>query len=162
MFIRPLFVAIIIGTSQVIASTGRVSVLLVAETTLAWSFVVVIQLVGALAIIATAPRRALTTTRAVHVFFGLHGPWSAWLLAWAAWIWMTPADRPGWILWTALVPAGWTGVLIYRFCRDVLGDSHRSALVRLCIHQAIVWAAFLFIGGAAVGLWPRVLWILNG
>ncbi|MGE5816356.1 MAG: hypothetical protein ACM36C_17865 [Acidobacteriota bacterium] len=161
MFVRPLLVAVIIGTSLVIASTGTVSLALVAETTVAWSFVVLIQLLAALAIVATAPRRTMPTSRAVHAFFGLHVPWSAWMLAWAAWTWMTPADRPGWITWTALAPAAWTAVLVHRFCREVLGEGHRPALVRLCAHQAIVWSAFLLIGGAAVGLWPRVLWVIK-
>ena len=161
-FARPVLVAIILGTSLAVASTGSVNLLLVAETTLAWSFVVVIQFGAALAMIAAARHRAVSTGRALHAFFGLHVPWSAWLLAWAGWTWMTPADRPGWVLWTALVPAGWTAVLIYRFCRDTLGDGHRVAVARLCVHQTIVWTSFLLIGGAAVGLWPRLLWRLPG
>jgi hypothetical protein len=84
------------------------------------------------------------------------------LLALSAWTWVTsPVDRhSGWPLATALAPAVWTAVLIYRFCRERLNDGHRAAVVRVAAHQAIVWTAFVVIGGAAVGLWPRVVGIV--
>lgn len=163
MLLRPLLVAVVLGTSLAIASTGTVGLGLVASTTLAWSFVVLIQLLAALAIVGTAPRRTIPTGRAVHEFFGLHVPWSSWLLGWAVWAWtISPLERhSGWVLWTALVPAVWTALLIYRYCRDVLAEPHRRAIARACAHQAIVWGAFLVIGGSAVGLWPRVLQVLG-
>jgi hypothetical protein len=164
MFLRPLLVACVIGTALSIASTGTVSLQLVAGTTSAWLFVVLIQLLAALAIVITAPRRTVPVRAAVDGFFALHVPWSAWLLAWAAWIWITPEidHYSGWAYGTAVAPATWTAALIYRFCRTVLADSRRIAVVRLAAHQAMVWTAFLAIGGAAVGLWPRVLQWLGG
>jgi hypothetical protein len=101
--------------------------------------------------------------RALDAFFALHVPWSSWMLAWATWTWITtPVVRhSGWVLWTALVPAAWTAIGIYRFCRQELGDPHRRALARVFAHQAIIWTTFLVAGGAAVGLWPRVVQLLG-
>jgi len=164
MILRLLLVACTIGTSLAIAATGTVTLGLVADTTISWSFVVLVQLGAALAIIGTAPRRTLPIGPALEAFFALHVPWSSWMLAWAAWTWMTPpvARHAGWALWTALVPAAWTAILVYRFCRDVLAEPHRRAFARACVHQAIVWGAFLLVGGAAVGIWPRLLRVLAG
>jgi hypothetical protein len=158
-----LLVVLVLGTSLTIAATGTVSIGLVATITLAWSGVVLIQLLAALAVVGLAPRRRLPLGQATAAFFRLHLPWSAWLLAWALFTWITaPAGRHStFIMWTALVPACWSAVLIYRFCREVLADAHRAAIVRTCAHQAIIWTSFVVIGGAAVGLWPRVLWVLT-
>jgi hypothetical protein len=163
MLLRPLLVACVIGTTLAIASTGSVSLGLVATTTLSWSFVVGVQLIAAFVIIGTAPARTMAVPQAVDAFFALHVPWSSWMLAWATWTWMaSPAWRHSdWVLVTALAPAGWTAFLVYRYCRDVLGEPHHRAVARTSMHQAMVWGAVAFIGGAAVGLWPRILRVLG-
>lgn len=163
MLLRPFLVACVIGTALAVAATGSVSLSLVATTTLSWSFVVAIQVLAAVVIVGTASGRTLPVGRAVDAFFAFHVPWSAWMLAWAVWTWMTPPAwrHSGWVLWTAFAPAAWTAFLIYRFCLDVLGEPHRRAIARTCAHQAIVWGAFVLIGGAAVGLWPRILRVLG-
>lgn len=161
LLLRLLLVAIVLGTSLAIAATGTVSLELVAATTVSWSFVVGVQLVAALAILGPARNRTMSLAHALDDFFSLHVPWSMWLIAWALFNWLTsPIARSNWILASAAAPLAATSVLIYRFCRQELGDQHRRAVLRTVVHQAIVWTCFLLVGGAAVGLWPRLLWMV--
>jgi hypothetical protein len=160
---RLLLVAIVIGTSMALSATGTVSLGLVLSMTLTWSFVVLIQLAAAVAVIGPASGRTGSLGCALDEFFQLHVPWSAWLMALALFTWLTsPLNRPSntALQLTAAFPAMWTALLIYRFCREALGDSHRAAIVRTLWHQAIIWTSVLVIGGAAVGLWPRILWVV--
>jgi hypothetical protein len=54
------------------------------------------------------------------------------------------------------VPAIWTAILIFAFCRTVLDCGRREAIRRTVVHQAIIWSMTLVIFALAVQLWPRV------
>jgi hypothetical protein len=99
---------------------------------------------------------------ALDLFFVAHGPWSLWLMGSAIWVLLSsPIGRPaqGHAL-TALIPAIWTAVLVFAFCRIVLDCGPRDALRRTVLHQAVIWSVTLLLIAYAVQLWPRVLaWV---
>src|SRR5690242_9581507 len=77
---RPLLAAIVLGTAMAFAPTRHLTPALVAGTTIAWSFVIVIQILIALLLIAGPARRTVGVARALDLFFASHAPWSFWLL----------------------------------------------------------------------------------
>jgi hypothetical protein len=156
---RPALVALVTGCAAAISSTGHVTLGLVATTTLAWSFVVVLQIAIALAVVAGPARRSIGIATALDRFFAAHGPWSLWMLSFALWTVATPAvGQPiRWAEVSALVPAAWTARLVYAFHVRGLGLEPRAALRRTIAHQALTWIAVLVFAGVAVQVWPRLL-----
>jgi hypothetical protein len=154
---RPLLVAVLFGVAAAITSTRRVSPALVASTTIAWSYVVVLQLAVALALVAPAARRGLGVARAVDLFFAGHAPWSLFVLLVAAWG-PSPAGLPFWPLEiAALVPLLLTVRIIAAFFRDGLGLDERRARRMTIAHQAITWTMFLAVNWLSSAFTPRLL-----
>jgi hypothetical protein len=84
MLRRPLIVALVIGTAVPIMAVQRVTIGLLASSTLSFLFVIAIQLaVGAL-LIASAASRRVGMSRALDLWFAAHVPYSLWLLVAAA------------------------------------------------------------------------------
>jgi predicted nucleic acid-binding protein len=156
---RPALVALILGTAIAVSSTHRVTLKLVASTTICWTFVVVVQLLAATVLIASARRRRVGMLRALELFFISHAPWSLWILAFAvrAALWRSGGGMTDPFLLTALVPLVWTGVIVSAFCREVLGISGRAATLRTLWHQGLIWTiAFIYVV-VVVQAWPRFL-----
>lgn len=153
---RPLLAAVVIGTSMAIAATRRVTPALVLDTTLAWAFVVVLQIAIALVLIAGPSRRTVGVSRGLDLFFASHAPWSLWLLGVAAL--PAPLGRPVTpLLLLAVVPIVMTNRAIAAFFREVLGYGSRRAVAHTAIHQAITWTVFVVLYGSAVALHPRLV-----
>ena len=155
---RPLLVAIVLGVSTAISATGRVTPSLVLSTTLCWSFVVVLQAVIAIALIAAPARRTVGLPRALDLFFAGHAPWSLWMLAAAAWA-PSPIGRP-------LTP-----LLVGGRRADPAHASHRQGVlpgkswkwIRATPlpgprrSRRFSWGAFVALFGTAVAFAPRIL-----
>ena len=156
-FMRPVLSLMVVGTSTAIWATVHVSVRLVISLMLCWSVVIVIQLAAALALIVPA-RRQVTLPGAIDLFFTAHGPWSTWLLGSAVWVILSsPFGRPAQFhMSTAAVPAIWTALIIFAFCRVVLACGRREAILRTLLHQAIIWSVMFVLFALAVQLWPRL------
>jgi hypothetical protein len=153
---RPLLAAVVLGVSIAIAATRHVTPALVLNTTIAWSFVVVLQIVIALLLIAGPSRRSVGVPRALDLFFASHAPWSFFLLGAAAL--PAPLGRPlAPVLLLAVVAFALTVRAIAAFFREVLHLDSRRALVRTVLHQAITWTAFVVLYGSAVALRPRIV-----
>jgi hypothetical protein len=154
---RPLLVAAVLGASIAIGATGHVTPGLLLSTTLCWSFVVVVQAVIALALIAGPARRTVGVARAVDLFFAGHAPWSLWLLAAAAWA-PSPVGRPLTpVLVAAIVPLVLTPRIVSAFFREVLELDPRHAAARTAAHQVMTWGTFAVLAGTAVQIVPRLL-----
>jgi hypothetical protein len=140
-------------------TTGRSDLRLVASTTLYWSFVPILQLIAALVLVRAAPNRRLPVPAAIDALFAANGPWSLWLLALAGWAVSAPpiARSMDGILAAALIPLVWTPVLVFVFCRSVLGDAPRAAASKTLLHQAAMLALFLVYAGNAIALTPRLV-----
>jgi hypothetical protein len=154
---RPCLVVIVIGTVTAMAATGHVTPSLLLSTTLCWSFVVVLQALIGLALIAGPARRTVGLLRAFDLYFAGHAPWSLFLLAAAAW-----AQLPGFRSYTpihlaALVPLFLTPRIVSAFFREVLELDPRHASARTAVQQAVTWTVFVALYGTAVQLAPRVL-----
>lgn len=153
---RPLLAAVVIGVSMAIAATRHVAPTLVLGTTLAWAFVVVLQLAIALLLIAAPSRRTVGVPRALDLFFASHAPWSLWLLAVVAL--PAPLGHPVMpLLLLAVVPLVMTNRAIAAFFREVLQYGSRRAAAHTAIHQALTWGTFAVLYGSAVALQPRIV-----
>lgn len=152
---RPLLAAVVVGVAMALSTTGHVTPMLALRTTVAWSFVVVLQVAIAMLLIAGRARRTVGVARGLDLFFLSHAPWSLWLLATAAFL--APLDPPQSLLvLLALIPIGLTARAIAAFFREVLQLAPRQALMRTMLHQAITWSAFVTLYGTAIALTPRV------
>jgi len=154
---RPLLAAMVLGTSIAMAATGHVTPALVLSTTLAWAFVVVIQIGLALLLIAGPARRTVGVPRALDLFFASHAPWSLWLLAAACA--PAPFGRPlvPLLLIAALVPMVLTPRIIAAFFREVLELVPTEAVIRTAAHQVLTWGLFVALYGTAVAIRPRIV-----
>ena len=159
---RPLFTAIVLGTSVGIWATNHVTVRLVLSMMVCWSFAIALQLAAALVLIVPA-RRRLPVASAVDLFFASHGPWSLWFLGSVVWVLLSsPLGRPAQFhIETSLLPAAWTALLVFAFCRGVLECGRREAFFRLVLHQSIIWSVAIVLFALAVQLVPRLEAVLR-
>jgi hypothetical protein len=154
---RPLLVAIVLGVSTAMGTTGHVTPALVLSTTICWSFVVVLQVGIALAVIAGRARRTVGLARALDLYFAAHAPWSLWMLAAVAWA-PSAIGRPLTpTVVAAAVPLILTPRILSAFFREVLELDPRHAMARTAAQQAITWVTFVSLFGTAIALVPRVL-----
>jgi hypothetical protein len=161
---RPALVALVLGTGSAFSSTGHLTVGLVASGFLCWSFVPILQIATAAAIMRSAASRSIPSGRRLDLWFMGHAPWSLWIFAATFAIGCAPlgwrVERP--IIATSLIPLAWTSVIAAAFCRVVLGDAPRAARARTALHQVVTWTIALLYFAVAVALWPRIVAFLGG
>lgn len=147
-------VALVIGLSLSAAATERVDLGLVLSTSLAWSFVPVLQLLTGLVL----TRGAADRSAAVIAYFGTHGPWTLWILSvHGVFLLAGPArDAALWFALTAVVPAVWTARLLLTLCRVHLGLSPGESRRRVLIHQGLSYGLVLAYVQFAVALDARL------
>jgi hypothetical protein len=160
----PAFIALFLATLLAIASTGRPTLRLVLVLFVCWSFVPALQALAAWVVIAASPRRAVGRARALDLLFAGHAPWSLWLLLVTARVSLsaTPPSISGAFLASAWIPLAWRCVIVFAFCRKVLGETRWGALVRTAAHQAVVWSLALLVLDRAVRIWPRLAGVFGG
>jgi hypothetical protein len=151
---RMALLSVILGVSLSAAATERVDAGLVLSTSLAWSFVPVLQLLTGLVLTRGTANRA----DALDAYFATHGPWSLWILGvHALYLLAGPArDAALWIALTAAVPAVWTARLLVRMCRERLGLSARESRARVLLHEAISYGLVLLYVQYSVALGARL------
>lgn len=158
----PAFTMLVIGLLVSIAATGHLTVALVATLSVSWSFAVVMQAVAAAVIIVSARDRRVSRRRAFELLFLAHAPWSLWLLAVAALSVLAGQLSLDAIAVMALIPAGWTAILMSAFSREVLHTDSRGARLRAIGHQAIIWGFAVQFAALAAGSWNRLVQGLIG
>jgi hypothetical protein len=156
---RVIVAALLIGAAMATTATGVADAVVVLRTTLAWSFAVVVQVVGASALVASGSERRVTAARAFDLLFAANGPWSLWLIGFTAWtVCTSPIGRPLHAAGLTLaVPGVWTAYVVFAYCQVVLGETRVVALRKALIHQSAMWivgAGYFFW---AVQGWPRVV-----
>lgn len=156
---RVIVTALLIGATMATTATGVADAVVVLRTTLAWSFAVVVQVVGASALVASGSERRVMAARAFDLLFAANGPWSLWLVAFTTWTLVTnPLGRNlHWVLLTVAVPGVWTAYLVFAYCHVVLGESRQAAWRKASVHQSAMWivgAGYFFW---AVQGWPRLV-----
>lgn len=161
---RPLLTALVMGTASAFAATGHVTLGLVASGLVCWSFVPLLQIATAVAIMGPRLSRPVPLARRLELWFMGHAPWTLWIFA--VTLLMGQAGLSSHLEWaiiaSAFIPAVWTSVVGAAFCRVVLGDSRGAAVARTALHQAITWTLLLLYFGWAVALGPRIAAVLGG
>jgi hypothetical protein len=116
----------------------------------------VIHVVTALALVATAPRRAPDAGTAVALLLMGHGPWSVALLLLGA---LGTAGLGHWFVLSfavIVVAVVLTVRIVYAFCLEVLGSSAVGAALRTVAHQGVTFAiAVAYVDWAVGGLVQR-------
>src|SRR5918993_4553194 len=147
--------ALVIGTVAAVLGTGRVSVPLVASTTVMWSWVPVVQFVTGYLFVGRVPRRG----EALIQYFETGVYWAIWLLLFA--IALLVAPNPfgilNYALATAVVPVILTARALTRLRRQRLGERASVAWRHRFVHQAVTHAIVVGYFAWAVALWPRLL-----
>lgn len=153
---RPALAVLVAAAAISIAATGRATAALVLSTALCWSFAIVWQLL-AVAAMARSRDGRLSFAQRVDLIFTGHAPWSLWLLVTAAWSRLFAGHTDLYVLLcTFAIPALWTALIVYGFCKGALGLTPKVALWRMVLHQLLIWTfAFIYVGWA-VALWPRL------
>ncbi len=153
---RPALVAVVLGASIALASTRRVSPALVLSTTVAWSYIVVVQVAIALLLVTKAARRTVGTARALDLFFAGHAPWSLFVLAAAAWA-PSAGQRPLWPMAAAVVaPLILTPRIVAAFFAEVLRFDRRGAMRMMIAQQLLTWTVFVAVNWIDSAFTPRV------
>ena len=147
--------ALVIGTATAVLGTGRVTVPLIAGTTLIWMWIPLVQLATGLFFVRGA---RVPTSDALARYFETGRYWSCWLLLFTAVLLFGP--RPfatlDWAAATAIIPVVLTTRALTRTGCEVFGASDRDARRRALVHQGITHAILVVYFGWAVALWPRL------
>jgi hypothetical protein len=162
MLRRPAVVALVIGTAVPVMAVQRVTLGLVAASTMSFSFVVAIQIAVGAAVIASAPSRRLTMARALDLWFAGHLPYSVWLLTAAAVFAGLPAASMDLLIVSAVIPAAWTAVIVAAFCRQMLGTSRAGARWRAAVHFVVIWAIGFELVALSAGGWFQITRAVTG
>lgn len=158
---RPALAALVIGGAIALTSTGGARPQALATTTLCWCFVPGVQLLVGAALLAIWRRPGLRLGVAIDLLFAGQGPWLLWTLGVAASALVAfrlgshTTPRLLFVLLYALLPLGWTAIILVAFCREVLGFDGPRALVWMSIYQLAIWGlAYLYAGGMTFQAWP--------
>ena len=147
MIRRPLFVALVIGSFVSITVSGHLTISLLFDGMVFWSFLPILQSILMSGIVIIFGRRRIPTSKALDLFFMGHGPWLMWLLAMAATCLFFPVKQfylwPiqwGWILPVSLLAAWiWSSVTSFAFLRGVLEVSKLRAMALLVLYTVLLW-----------------------
>ena len=160
---RLAFIALVQGLAIAMAATHTVAAPVVVSVTICWTAALLVQLFAALILIASAPRRPITLTRALELLFLGHAPWTLWLLlCGAALTWAPEIPGLSWIpVLAMIVPIAATARIVTAFGEQVLGLSHRHAIRRTLVHQGTIVGTLVAFFSTAVQLWPRIIGALR-
>jgi hypothetical protein len=148
MIRRPLFVALVFGSFVSITVSGRLTILLLLDGMIFWSFVPILQAILMSVIVVIFGCHRITTSKAMDLFFMGHGPWLLWLLVIAGTCLFFPVKQfylwPvqwGWVLPVSLLGAWiWSSVTSFAFLRGVLEVSNLRAGVLLFLYTLLLWS----------------------
>jgi hypothetical protein len=161
--LAPLLLSLVlIGSFAAILATRRVTFGLVVTTTASWSFALLLQAGAASVLIASSRRRSVSVRRGLELFFLGHAPWSLWMLAvMARVIVWNPETSLELLLASAVLPIGWTAVILSAFCQMVLGTTADGARLRTAVHQACIIGIILSYVAWAAGGWMRIVEVVT-
>jgi hypothetical protein len=156
MLRRPVIVALVIGSVVPIMAVQRMTLGLLVASTISFSFVCIIQLAVATALIGFVRSRRVPAPRAIDLWFAGHVPYSAWLLVMAAVIANLPFAALDLLIASAVIPAAWTAVVVAAFCRNVLGTGRAGARWLAFAHIAAIWGLGFELVALSAGGWFQI------
>jgi hypothetical protein len=148
---RPLFVAFVFGSFVSFTVSGHLTLSLLLDGMIFWSFVPVLQALLVMAILLSVARDRMRISKAIDLFFMGHGPWLLWLLAVAGtclffplkqiYLWPT---KWGWVLPISLLGAWiWSNITSFGFLRGALDLSMFRASVALVLYTLMLWGIII-------------------
>ncbi len=159
---RAALVAVIVGTAVTMSSARRVPLGLVAMGIVCWSFVPLIQWVIGMVVISRATGRPLSMPRCLELLFLGHLPWSLWIMARVGVSALTPFVISRAVeLASLVVPAVWTSIIVFAFCRAVLGCAVPRARALTVTHQMLTWTTVFAYAFFFSGVWARMLALIG-
>lgn len=151
MLRRPLFVAFVVGSFTSFTVSGHLTISLLLDGMVFWSFVPVLQAILIAGIVAIFAPRRLPTPKVIDLFFMGHGPWLLWLLLisgiclffplksfylWPVeWGWGLPLSLLGTWIWSSLTS--------FAFLREALEISRLRATGLLVLYTVLLWGIFI-------------------
>ena len=156
MLRRPLVVLLVIATAVPIMAVQRITLALFAFSIASFGFVLLIQMAVGAGIIASAPARRVGLARALDLWFAGHAPYSLWLLTMAAVFAARQWGSLDMFIALAVIPAGWTAVIVAAFCRHNLGSSPAGARWRAAAHFVVIWAIAFELVALSAGGWFQI------
>jgi hypothetical protein len=156
LFLHLFLIALVAGLAAASSAAGRVTWTLVASTTMCWAFVPMLQALTGTIVLLSGPRRPPFFS-ALADWLALHRSWSVFVIVTAAVLMFVPSLRIEAALPAAILPGVLTARTLIAFAVAQLGDSRRSAVRRIALHQfatAVLLFAYLAWG---VALPPRVI-----
>lgn len=158
---RIALVALIVGLSVTLSSAKTVPLDLVLMGLLTWSFVPLLQLLAAIALIAVPRTRSVSLARSLELLFMGHLPWSLWILAMTVFAFVPVSLPQSAQVVSLLIPGAWTALIVTAFCRTVLGCTPTGARLLTAGHQAVTWTLFFTYVFLTSGIWPRVVAVIG-
>jgi len=158
-WLRPLFVALVLGCFVSAVASGRFTLRLIADGAISFAFVPAFDLL-ALGVVFASARRERRFALVVDAYFGGYTAWLLWLAAASALFIAVPPRASGIlvkpVLVSALVPFLWSQFVDFRCFRDVARGGSRGALRDFVLQRAIQWSASVvwFIG---IAIWNETI-----
>jgi hypothetical protein len=146
---RPLFVAFMLGCGISLIATGVVTLRLVVPVTLYWAFVPAVEALALVAVLRH-PRTGSSLASTIDRFFTGHGPWTLFLIAFAASLAFLP-PQVAWKLMTTMwlgilvVVIAWSGYIDFCFFCRVSGAGRTTAIRHVLVHRLITWTVIFVI-----------------
>ena len=148
---RLLFLALVVGAFVSFTASGRLTISLLFDGALFWSFVPILQMLAMGGVMRILARGRMRPTKAIDLFLAGHGPWLLWLLSVAGiclffplkqiYLWPT---QPGWLLPISLLIAFfWSNVTSFAFLRGALNLTSLRAVVALLLYNVMLWGTIL-------------------
>jgi hypothetical protein len=157
MLRRPLLLALVLGCTVSLQSSGRLSVRLVTDGIVSFAFIPLFE-IAALAVVYARRSRRVPFARVADAFFVANAPWLLWLLAFAVLRSVeTPLQAtapPPTLLWTvllSLIPTSvWSARLDLEFFREV-----RDLILQRVLGWTGIFGSFL-----GIAIWAQITgWI---
>jgi hypothetical protein len=147
LFRRPLFVAFILGTFISLTVSGHLSVPLILEGIVFWSFIPILQGLLVTGLVLAFARGQMPIPKAIDFFFMGHGPVLLWMLAICGsclffplkqvYLWPTES---GWIMPLSLLGVWlWSNVTSFAFFRAALNLTTLRATALLTLYTVMLW-----------------------
>lgn len=155
---RPAFLAFLIGCMISLVTSQRLSLRLVADGFVNASIMLLAQ-IGVLALVLWR-NRTVPFSRAVDLFFAGYGPWSLWVLCYAAlWAFASPLSASAWaasrVVFLAAIPVAiWSAYIDYCFFRRAIQWTAENTVHPLLLLWLLSWSVSIFIFGGGA-LWSE-------
>jgi hypothetical protein len=148
---RPLFVAFILGTFISFTVSAHLTLPLILDGLLFWSFIPILQALIIAGVVALFARGEMPVSKAIDLFFMGHGPLLLWLLFISAsimffsikQIYLWPTES-GWIIPVSLLVVWlWSNLTSFAFLKSALNLTTTRAVASLLIYTFMVWGVIV-------------------